>query len=233
MTVLRSLRIQGKFTWSKSIDDDTIAVHNDFYANLGVPTMYNFRQNRGPSDFNCPFALAGNFIYDLPRAGSHAADAVIGGWQLSGTFQAQSGNPFNPTVGFDNAHLGGTSSDQGQRPNLVLGQPLIPGGVQQYFNPLAFTLPASGTYGNLGRNVLQGPGLVTLNLAAERTFWQRESRSLRLRAEAFNVANHPNFQVPSGASLFDSTGARLGSTGQITATTTSSRQIQLSARFSF
>jgi hypothetical protein len=54
-----------------------------------------------------------------------------------------------------------------------------------------------------------------------------------VRGEAFNIANRPNFQMPSGTSLFDSTGARLGGVGQITATTTSSRQIQLSARFSF
>jgi outer membrane receptor for Fe3+-dicitrate len=75
--------------------------------------------------------------------------------------------------------------------------------------------------------------MVILNLAAERTFWKRESQSLRLRAEVFNVANRPNFQVPSGTSLFDSTGARVGGVGQITATTTSSRQIQVAGRYSF
>ncbi|MGD0580684.1 MAG: hypothetical protein ABSC08_17370, partial [Bryobacteraceae bacterium] len=232
-TVLKSLRMQSKFTWSKSIDDNSTAVHGDFYANLTIPTMYNYRQNRGPSDFDCPFAFASNFVYDLPRTRSRAANVVFGGWQLDGTFQAQSGNPFNPTVGFDNAHLGGSSSDQGQRPNLVSGQPLITGNPQQYFNPLAFSLPAAGTYGNLGRNVLRGPGLVILNLALDRTFWKREKQSFRLRGEAFNVANHPNLQIPSGTGLFDSTGARLGGVGQITDTTTSSRQIQLSARFEF
>jgi hypothetical protein len=233
MTVLKSLRIQSKFAWSKSIDDDSTAVHDDFYANLTVPTMYNFRQNRGPSDFDCPFTFATNFVYELPRSGSRTADRVIGGWQLDGTFQAQSGNAFNPTVGFDNAHLGGSSSDQGQRPNLVLGQPLITGDPAQYFNPLAFSLPAAGTYGNLGRNVLRGPGLVILNLALDRTFWKRENQSFRVRGEAFNLANHPNFQIPSETGLFDSTGARLGGVGQITDTTTSSRQIQVSVRYSF
>ncbi|HUI60726.1 MAG TPA: hypothetical protein VLX90_10905, partial [Steroidobacteraceae bacterium] len=232
-TVLRSLRVQGKFTWSKSLDDNSTAVHDDFYANLTVPTVYNYRQNRGPSDFDSPFVFAANFVYDLPRWGSRAANLLLGGWQLDGTFQAQSGNPFNPTVGFDNAHLGGSSSDQGQRPDLVLGQPLVTGSPQQYFNPLAFSLPAAGTYGNLGRNVLRGPGLVVLNLALDRTLWKAENRSLRLRGEVFNVANHPNLQIPAGTGLFDSTGARLGDAGQITATTTSSRQIQLSARFSF
>jgi len=233
MTVLKGLRVQSKFTWSKSIDDESIAVLDDFYANEAVPSGYDLRQNRGPSDFNCPFAFASNFIYDLPRTGSRTADLVFGGWQLDGTLQAQSGNPFNPLTGFDSVNLGSSSNAQGERPNLILGQPLITGSVQQYFNPLAYSLPAAGTLGNLGRNVLSGPGLVILNLALDRTFWKRESQSVRLRAEAFNVANHPNFQIPSGTSLFDSTGGRVGGVGQITATTTSSRQIQLSARYSF
>jgi hypothetical protein len=105
--------------------------------------------------------------------------------------------------------------------------------VNEYFNPLAYSLPANGTLGNLGRNVISGPGQVMVNLALDRTFWKREKQSFRLRGEVFNVANHPNFQMPSGISLFDSTGARLGGVGQITTTTTSSRQIQLSARYSF
>jgi hypothetical protein len=87
--------------------------------------------------------------------------------------------------------------------------------------------------GNLGRNVLRGPGLVVLNLALDRTFYKRERQSFHLRGEVFNALNHPNFQLPSGTGLFDGTGARLGSAGQITATTTSSRQIQLSARYAF
>jgi len=232
-TVLKSLRVQSKFTWSKSIDDDSIAATSDFYANETVPTAYNIHRNRGPSDFNCPFAFATNFIYDLPRTESRAANLVVGGWQLDGTLQAQSGNPFSPIVGFDNANLGGSTTASGERPSLILGQPLVLGGVNKYFNPLAYSLPAGGTLGNLGRNVLYGPGLITLNLALDRTFWKQEKRSFRVRAEAFNIANRPNFQMPSGTSLFDSTGARLGGVGQITATTTSSRQIQLSARFSF
>jgi hypothetical protein len=136
-------------------------------------------------------------------------------------------------VGFDDAGLGGNSGDQGQRPNLVLGQPLITGNPAQYFNPNAFSLPPAGYYGNLGRNVLLGPNLTIASLALERSFRKKEGRALLLRAEVFNIANHPNFQVPSGTGLFDSTGARLGTAGQITSTTTSSRQIQISTRFVF
>jgi len=233
MTIQKNLFVQSKFTWSKSIDDVSAAVLADFFSNSSVPNFYEIRQNRGQSDFNCPFVFATNFIYDLPHPAFRTAKQVLGGWQLDGTFQAQSGNPFSPTVGFDNANLGGSSSAGSERPNLVLGQPLVLGGPQQYFNPLAFSLPAAGTLGNLGRNVLLGPGLVMLNLALDRTFRMSEKHVVQLRAEAFNIANHPNFQIPSGTTLFDSTGARLGGVGQITATTTSSRQIQVSAHYSF
>jgi len=232
-TVGRRLHLQGKFAWTHSIDDDSVAIHEDSYLNEKVPTMYDFADNRGSSDFDCRLVSAGNFLWELPGTRSRAANVVLGGWALDGLMQAQSGNPFNPVVGFDNAGLLG-SGDQGQRPNLVsIGGPIITGNPAQYFNPLAFSLPPSGHLGNLGRNVLMGPGLVIVSLAAERAFLKSEGRALRIRAEAFNVANHPNFQVPSGTGLFDSTGARLGNAGQITATTTSSRLLQLSARYSF
>ena len=229
----RRLSVQGKFAWSKSMDDNSIAAYAEFYSLPKVPTVFDYRANRARSDFNCAASFAMNFVYSLPRPAGRATGAILGGWSLSGVAQAQSGNPFNPTVGFDDAHLLSTSSDLGQRPNLVLGQPLILGDPQQYFNPLAYSLPASGYLGNLGRNVLNGPGMFLTSLALERDIWQRESRALRIRGEAFNVSNHPNFQQPSSLALFASTGARVGSAGQITTTTTSSRQIQLSARFSF
>ena len=218
----KGLRMQGKFTWSKSIDNDSIAIFNDTYATNAVPTVFDYRQNRGRSDYDCPLLLAANFSYS------------VGGWEFSGIVQAQSGNPFNPTVGFDNANLRGTSTDLGQRPNLALSDSsIVTGDPRQYFNPLAFALPAPGFLGNLGRNVLQGPSLAMFSGAVDRRLWRVEGRSLRLRAEIFNIANHPNFQMPSGLALFDSTGARLGTAGQITQTTTTARQIQLSARLVF
>jgi len=229
----KGLLVQGKFGWSHSIDDDSLATHSDSYNSEGVPTVFNYAANRGSSDFDSRLTFAANFTWKLPGVRSRGANAVLGGWEVDGLAQAQSGNPFNPTVGFDNAHLLG-NGDEGQRPNLILtGQPIITGNPRQYFNPLAFSLPPSGFYGNLGRNVFTGPGLVMVSLALERDFLKVEKRALRLRVEGFNVANHPNFQIPSGIGLFDSTGARLGTAGQITATTTSSRQLQLSARYTF
>ncbi len=229
----KGLYIQGKFAWSHSIDDDSVAMHYDSYNAESVPTVFDYAANKGSSDFDCRLTFAANFVWEIPGTRSRVANALLGGWQLAGIAQAQSGNPFNPTVGFDDAHLLG-SGDGGQRPNLVLtGQPIITGNPSQYFNPLAFSLPPSGYFGNLGRNGFTGPGLVIVSLALERDFLKTENRVLRIRVEDFNIANHPNFQIPSGIGFFDSTGARLGTAGQITATTTSSRQLQLSARYSF
>ena len=226
------LHVQTKFGWAKSIDDDSVAIHAESYNNNKVPTMFNYAQNRGPSDFDCRLTFAANLTWQIPGVRSRGANTILGGWELDGLAQAQSGNPFNPVVGFDNAHLLG-SGDQGQRPNLVAGVQAISGDPSQYFNSLAFSLPASGYYGNLGRNVFTGPGLAIVSLALQRDFLRSERRSLRIRVEAFNVANHPNFQIPSGDALFDSTGSRLGTAGQITDTTTTPRKLQLSARFSF
>jgi hypothetical protein len=229
----RDLHVQAKFAWSHSIDDDSVALHDDSYNNELVPNVFNLGDNTGSSDFDCRFVFAANFTWQLPGVRSRGANAVLGGWALDGLMQAQSGNPFNPIVGFDNAHLlGGT--DDGQRPNYApINGPIITGNINQYFNPLAFTLPPSGYLGNLGRNGFTGPDLVMVTLALERDFLKSEKRVLRIRAEGFNVANHPNFQIPSGIQLFNSSGARLGTAGQITATTTTSRQLQLSARYSF
>jgi len=150
--------------------------------------------------------------------------------------QVQTGPPFSPSVGFDRARLsGGGPSDLQQRPVFAPspGQKVILESPARWFDPLAFALPPAGMYGNLGRNALRGPGLAVLDLAAHKILWRREGQNLRLRAEAFNLTNHPNFQIPSGLTIFDSSLNRVGSAGQITATTTTSRQIQLALRYEF
>lgn len=232
----RRFRYQVKYTFAKAIDTVSNVIRFD-YSNLGnVPTMFHYRLNRGPADFDVSHALAANFTWALPSAGATLASWLARGWELHGMLQVQSGPPFSPTVGFDRARLtGGGLSDLQQRPVFApsAGQKVILGDPARWFNPLAFALPPAGMYGNLGRNALRGPGLAALDLALHRTLWKREDQSLRLRAEAFNLTNHPNFQIPSALALFDSSLNRVGAAGQITATTTTSRQIQLALRYEF
>lgn len=150
--------------------------------------------------------------------------------------QAMSGTPFAPRVGFDRARLRPGFGDSGQRPDLVPGRSagdIVLGDPSRYFDATAFSLPAAGYLGDLGRGTLRGPGVFTLDLALHKILFSSEHQSLTLRGEAFNLTNHPNFQVPSGRALFTSSGGRIGSAGRITSTSTTSRQVQLALRWEF
>lgn len=229
------LRLQAKYTFGKAIDDCSTATFSEYLSRDRVPTVYNYRQNRGPADFDLRHAFAGNFSYSLPAPAGGLGSRLLGGWELHGMAQAQSGSPFNPSIGYDHTRLRSGSNDVGQRPDFtpVAGSPVILGDPQRWFDPFAFSLQAPGYYGNLGRNTLTGPGLVMLSAALHKEMWRSETQSLRLRCEFFNLPNHPNFQVPSDLALFDSSGRRVGSAGRITETSTTSRQVQLALRWSF
>ncbi len=151
-------------------------------------------------------------------------DKLVGGWQLSGIFQLQTGRPFTATES-GNISLTGQSAD---RPNVVPGCDANAGPktISQWMNTACFTLPASGTFGNSGRNVLNGPGLVSLDAAVARVFAIRERLRLQFRAEAFNLANHPVFQQASGVQ-------NSPSFGKITATLIDSRELQLALKLIF
>lgn len=231
-----SFRYQLKYAFSKSIDDASNGTFNDFQASDQMPTTYNYRLNRGLSDFDITHVFAGSFSYLLPSIRNAGALGVVtNGWGLHGLTQIQSGNPFAPSVGFDRAHLGTGFGDTGQRPDLISGDSdsIVLGGPDQYFNPLAFGLPAEGYLGTLGRGTLRGPGLYTINVSAHKSFRVTDSQRLNFRAEFFNVANRPNFQIPLEQELFTSAGGRIGSAGRIVSTAGGSRQIQLALRWEF
>jgi hypothetical protein len=230
------VHFQIKYAWSKGLDDTSNAVNKDFLNSDGTPTMFNYKLERGRSDFDVEFTFGANFSWSLPSVRGGVGSRILSGWELHGLIQAQTGLPFSPTVGFDRARIGyGSTTDGGQRPVFVgvPGGRLILGDPSQWFNPLAFALPTAGMYGNLGRNVLDGPGLIDSDLALHKALWNADRRKATLRIEVFNIANHPNFQIPSSLGLFSSNLSRVGSAGQITTTTTSSRQIQLGLRFMF
>ena len=97
----------------------------------------------------------------------------------------------------------------------------------EYFNPNAFIQPASGTYGNVGRNLLTGPSLATLDFSLAKKFAISERVGLQFRSEFFNIFNRTNFNNPNPV-VFSAAAPALPSVtaGVVTSTATTSRQIQ-------
>jgi hypothetical protein len=145
----------------------------------------------------------------------------------------QSGSPWNAIIGFDQSG----SAVANQRPNVVMpyGQ-IVTGNINQWANPSAFTLPAPGTLGNMQRDTLAGPGTVNVDWSVIKETQIKEQVHLQFRAEFFNLFNHANFALPN-ANVF-AQAANGGATpnptfGRVTATTTTSRQIQFALKLLF
>jgi len=90
----------------------------------------------------------------------------------------------------------------------------------------------AGTYGDMRRNTVIGPGLADLDIALEKDFRMTERISTTFRAEAFNIINHTNYGLPNTTALTAS-GAPNAAAGNITLTSTSSRQLQFALRVNF
>lgn len=228
------LQAQASYTWGKAIDESSSSTQTDFDNSDRMPHPYNIRLQRGLADFDVRRAFNMNASWTPPAPRQGLARHLAGGWELLGVVQAQSGFPFNPRVGFDQARMRSGFGDLDQRPSLAAAAPpRILGDPARYYDPASFILPAPGLPGDLGRNTLAGPGLFTLNLAAHKSLWRSERQDLRLRFEAFNATNRPNFDAPSELRLFTSSGGRVGASGRITTTSTPPRQIQLALRWVF
>jgi hypothetical protein len=101
----------------------------------------------------------------------------------------------------------------------------------QWFNPNAFALPAAGTFGNLGRGTLTGPGLAEVDLSLVKSTPISDKASVQFRAEVFNALNRANFGTPNA--IVFANGVVSSSAGLITATATTSRQIQFGLKLIF
>lgn len=168
-------------------------------------------------------------VWDLPfgpgrnLVSKGALAHVAGGWQVSPIFTMQSGLPFTPTVAGNPANTTG-----GQRPNRIRNGNLPRGkrGPDRWFDVEAFTVPDQFTFGNSAANVLEGPGVVNVDVMVSRTFRPSERFSLDFRTEFFNLTNTPHFTFPNGT-------VNVASAGTIGATTESARQIQFGLKLSF
>jgi outer membrane receptor protein involved in Fe transport len=219
------LRAQVSYTLAKSIDDSSGINSQDFdnVVQYGLD-WYDPTYDRGPSAFQARHNLTFNWSLDLPY-----------GLQLNNVTTLQSGQPFTVRDGFNRSgNLNTTGFSMNERPDLKPGfsdNPIL-GGPDRYWDINAFALPAVNTRGNLGRNTLVGPGLINADLSLVKSLKVPSGQTLQVRLEGFNVFNRANFAVPSGRIAFtNAAGDVAPNWGRITSTVTTSRQVQLGAKF--
>jgi hypothetical protein len=145
---------------------------------------------------------------------------ALGGWQTNGILTVQSGLPFSAVL-----QTSTTNTGSGSRPDAA-GPPRYPRTLLRWFDPTTFSNPAPFTFGNAGRNTLVGPGRWNWDMSVFKHFVIREEMRFELRAEAFNVFNHPQFGLPN---------QNIGNSqvGQITSTVGNPRCLQMGLRFQF
>jgi hypothetical protein len=226
----RGLQFRGAYTFSKSLNDGdsmntSVATNSPAFASnpLQLSTDY------GRASFDVRHAGVINATYDLPflRATSAPwAQKLLGNWQLSGIETILSGLPFTPQLSYNPSNDGDTRNPVRPSVNPNFTGKVVQGGPTAYFNPAAFVQPLPGTYGNAGRNILQGPGLATTDISLAKKFSLTERLNLQFRTEAFNLFNHTNFNTPNPVVYAAATGGPSPTAGVITSTSTTSRQIQ-------
>ena len=202
----RGFTTLASYTWSKSIDDAS-----NFFSSAGDPNFpqnsYNVAADRGRSNFDVRHRLSVSYAYVLPfgkgrqyLAGDGWVSTVLGGWETYGIITLQSGRPFTVALlpEIDNSGTGRSILGFGanDRPNVVGNPELSNQTTAQWFNTSAFAFPAPGTFGNAGRNILDGPGFQNVNVSLMKNTALSERLNLQFRAEAFNLFNHPNFNLP-------------------------------------
>jgi len=187
----RGYTLLGPYTWSKFID----AASSDY----GMTNPFNWRHNKGLSDFDLRHRFVTSFIYELPFFGkaSGSRRTVFGGWQTNGIVTLQTGQPFTIDAGQNRSLSGdGTRADvvgQGTWNNdLPRGQK-----IRRYLNRDQWAVPALGSHGNSGRNIIPSPGMADVDFSVFKEFRVAEGKRFEFRWEIFNLFNRPNFFGPN------------------------------------
>lgn len=210
------LQFNASYTWSKSIDYNSLSLRD-----TTVQDSYNLRGDRGLSDFDARHRFVISAIYELP----FHRNLFIRDWQLATIIQAQSGNPLNIVT--SNSTVNGVANTL--RPD-VTGPIKIIGSVDQWFDTSIFAPVAR--FGNLGRNVVIGPGFSNTDFSVIKNIQLSERMRLQFRAEFFDLLNHANFGQPGNVVGTPGFG-RITNTRFATGECGSSRQMQLTLKLIF
>jgi hypothetical protein len=197
--------VTANYTFSKSLDTLPPGTDAATFGTAGFYTLPlylpNFQQDdRGPSDFDHRHVFVSSYLWQSPLlAGRNAVvRMVLGGWEVSGVINAQSGGPLTIYAGKDQS-LTGIGKDRAR----IVGTQTTLGGpcantspCLNYLNSAAFALPATGEFGNAGKGALTGPGSLTWDTGLFKRFKVNDRITLQFRSEFFNTINHARFGNP-------------------------------------
>ncbi len=246
----RGLQVLAAYTWSRYFDQ-TSSLENSAFNFPGI-NPFCYKCMWAPSSNDAPQRFVVSYTYALPiYSMTHRWRALTDGWNLSGIYTMQHGTPvsvfdfrdYGINYDVNNAFFAGPGQAVATGAPLGIRDPRNNNGSNPqnlYFNPAAFSRPASGAQGTASRNPLYGPGINYGDLALEKRIHIDESRYFELRLETYNTFNHTNFANPADPGFFGNEDVQslLGIFGKVYTTKTIStngegRAIQLGAKFYF
>ena len=215
--------VSANYTFGKSIDQVSYLTDT---CSTNVINPYNAGAYRAVSDFNVPHRFVMNYLWQLPSPkDSPVLKALVGGWQTTGILNWQSGFPLTITSGEDDSltGVGNDLADVVSKPSLTSGP--LGQRITKWFTTQSFKTAAPGTFGNVGRNIMHGPGTFNVDFSIQRMFAIRDRAKVQFRAEFFNGLNHTLLNNPN-------TTVTSSTFGQITSAR-DPRIIQLALKFTF
>jgi hypothetical protein len=241
----KGLQFRGNYTWSKNLDINSgltgaqannqaqmVLNRNDLRRDWGPSALTPTSQGSVSASYELPFGKGKPWMNDVSRV----ENRFVSGWQLNAIGTFLSGFPFTPLVGSNRSGDGDTRNPDRVSLKPSFTGPIVTGDPNQWFNPAAFVVPTAGTYGNLGRGTLRGPGLANVDASLFKNTAISEKMNLQFRVEVFNILNRSNFGPPNTTVFQVNTGAPPSvspSAGLITTTSTFPRQIQLGLKLLF
>ena len=224
--------VLSSYTFAKSIDESS-GIRVQGQDTLFPQNSYCRRCERALSAFDTRHRFVTSALWNLPVGRGRrldvrnaVANAVVGGWQAGFVWTVQTGFPQTVTIGgTDRSGAGGLFD----RPNATGASPYLDNQTPSaWFNRAAFVLQPAGTFGNVGRNSIVGPGFFTLDFSAHKEFRMPylEQHTLQFRFEAFNVLNHPVWGAPN-------TNIQSPAFGTVNGTAVAMRQLQLALKYLF